>query len=101
MPAKDGNPMSLGLGVALAVTGGGGRPIPFSPATRSPLFWYKGSTLLQSAGVVTSWPDSSGNGHTLTPNLVGPAYTAASASYNNTPVTTWVAATCNSYSARP
>jgi hypothetical protein len=40
------------------------------------VFWYRADALSQTSNVVTSWPDQSGNGYTLTPTG-SPAYEAA------------------------
>lgn len=69
--------------------------VSLSPATRGTqlALWLQGSTLTQSGGLVTTWPDSSGNWSAATPNAIAPAYTAVNAAYANQPTATYVHAT--------
>lgn len=82
--------VGIGLGPGVCATGG----VRFNPAARGAnlVLWLQGSTLTQSAGLVATWPDSSGNWTAATPNPTAPAYTASSASYNHLPTATFTSA---------
>jgi len=68
-----------------------GTPTPpaWNPLDENPLVWFRADTLTQSAGVVTSWTDKSGNGYNATPTN-GP--TVVSGVLNGQPVVRFVSA---------
>ncbi len=74
----------VGVGARFGCSKGGD---DFSPLSLAPLAWYRSDLVTESGGVVSAWPDQSGNGHHLTQADAGkrPAYSASDAAFGGKP----------------
>lgn len=73
--------------------GAGVQSVAWTPASISTLTaWYDAANVTETAGEVDTWPDASGNSHTLTPTANGPSYNASVAGINGNPSVTFASA---------